>query len=284
MGMPDSALSICEQASMLARKYGYKNMSAGMLGGAISMLVEKDSLDKAKMFMDIYESESGFFDKNHDIEKGREVYYYPKGNYYMALGKYDSAEYYFRKELNAGKDFNNQNAASRGLALLYQKTHRTDSAAKYALYSYAMNDSVYAHMATQEAERMKAMYDYTRYQEQAQVANMKSEKMRSKLMLISFITLCIIAITIIAVQRERKKRKAALIQYKRSIAELAKVQSEVIKLRSHGKNIEIALSVAQDNIEELNNYNADMNLLIEKKEKEIEQNKCQYRRHSQLKT
>ena len=134
-----------------------------------------------------------------------------------------------------------------------------------------MNDSVYAHMATQEAERMKAMYDYTRYQEQAQVANMKSEKMRSKLMLISFITLCIIAITIIAVQRERKKRKAALIQYKRSIAELAKVQSEVIKLRSHGKNIEIALSVAQDNIEELNNYNADMNLLIEKKEKEIEQ-------------
>ena len=111
--------------------------------------------------MDIYESESGFFDKNNNIEKGREIYYYPKGHYYMAIGKHDSAEFYFRKELREGRDFNNQNAGSRGLALLFQQTHRPDSAAKYALYSYAMNDSVYAHMATQEVERMKAMYDFT---------------------------------------------------------------------------------------------------------------------------
>lgn len=148
MGKPDSALSICEQASVLARRYGYKNLSAGILGGAITILVEKDSLNKAKTFMDIYESESGFFDENHDIVKGREVYYYPKGRYYLAVGKYDSAEHYFRKELREGKDFNNQNAASRGLALLFQKTHRPDSAAKYALYSYTMNDSVYATSGT----------------------------------------------------------------------------------------------------------------------------------------
>ena len=150
MGKPDSVLAICEQASALAKKYGYKNLSANILGGAISILVEKDSMDKAKTFMDIYESESGFFDKNNNIEKGREIYYYPKGHYYMAIGKHDSAEFYFRKELREGRDFNNQNAGSRGLALLFQQTHRPDSAAKYALYSYAMNDSVYAHMATQE--------------------------------------------------------------------------------------------------------------------------------------
>ena len=154
MGKPDSVLAICEQASALAKKYGYKNLSANILGGAISILVEKDSMGKAKTFMDIYESESGFIDKNNNIEKGREIYYYPKGQYYMAIGKYDSAEFYFRKELQEGRDFNNQNAGSRGLALLFQQTHRPDSAAKYALYSYAMNDSVYAHMATQEVERM----------------------------------------------------------------------------------------------------------------------------------
>lgn len=68
-GNPDSALYVCEQTSMLARKYGYKNLSAGLLGGAISILVEKDSLEKAKTFMDIYETESGFFDKNHNIVK-----------------------------------------------------------------------------------------------------------------------------------------------------------------------------------------------------------------------
>lgn len=269
-GKPDSALYICEHTSMLARKYGYKNLSAGLLGGAISMLVEKDSLRKAKTFMDLYESESGYFDKNHDIEKGREIYYYTKGRYYLAKEKYDSAEFFFRKELREGKDFNNQNAASKGLALLYQKTHRPDSAVKYALYSYEMNDSVYAHMATQEVERMKAMYDYSHYQESARLANEKSEKMRNRLILTGFGVLSIIAITFIVIRKERKKRLAALHHYHQSVAELAKAQLEVGGLRSHAMNIEAALSKALDNIEDLNDYTSELNLLIAKKEKDLE--------------
>ncbi len=271
LGKADSALYYCEYASNLARQCGYKNISANILGGGISILIEKDSMDKAKAFMDIYEHESGFFDKSHNITKGREIYYYSKGRYYMAEEKYDSAEFFFRKELREGKDFNNQNAASRGLALVFQKTQQPDSAAKYALYSYAMNDSVYAHMATDEVERMKAMYDYTRHQEQARLADKKSEKMRSRLISICFLTLGVIAITCFAIYRERKKRQAALHQYRQSIAELAKVQSEVIKLRSHGNRIKIALSTAQNNIEELNSYTADLHLMIVEKEKNIEQ-------------
>lgn len=89
-------------------------------------------------------------------------------------------------------------------------------------------------------------------------------------MAIGFSTLCIIAITFIVIRRERKKRLAALHHYKQSIAELAKAQSEVIRLRSHGKNVETALSQAQSNIEELNNYTSELNLLIERKEIDIE--------------
>ena len=204
MGKPDSVLAICEQASALAKKYGYKNLSANILGGAISILVEKDSMDKAKTFMDIYESESGFFDKNNNIEKGREIYYYPKGHYYMAIGKHDSAEFYFRKELREGRDFNNQNAGSRGLALLFQQTHRPDSAAKYALYSYAMNDSVYAHMATQEVERMKAMYDFTYHKNLAE--QKENEAYRNKNAAIFFgmlLLLCLLAVYIIVLHIKR---------------------------------------------------------------------------------
>ena len=86
----------------------------------------------------------------------------------------DSAEYYFRKELRDGKDFNNQNAAAMGLAKLYQRLHRTDSAAKYAIYAYAMNDSMYAHQATETVERMQAMYDYSRHQEEAHKESVKA--------------------------------------------------------------------------------------------------------------
>ena len=270
LGKLDSALYFCEYASSLARQSGYKNISANILGGGISILIEQDSLDKAKTFMEIYEQESGFFNKSHDIAKGREVYYYSKGRYYLAEEKYDSAEFFFRKELREGQDFNNQNAASRGLALLYQKTHRPDSASKYALYSYAMNDSVYAHMATQEVERMKAMYDYTRYQESSRLANEKSKKMQDRLILIGLLAISIIGATFIIIRRERTRRMAALRHYKQSIAELAKAQLEVIGLRSHAMNIEAALSKAQNNIEDLKDYTSELNLLIEKKEKDLE--------------
>lgn len=207
MGKPDSALSICEQASVLARRYGYKNLSAGILGGAITILVEKDSLDKAKTFMDIYEPESGFFDENHDIVKGREVYYYTKGRYYLTKEQYDSAEFFFRKELREGKDFNNQNAASRGLALLFQKTHQPDSAAKYALYSYAMDDSVYAHMATEEVERMKAMYDYNRHLKLAEAKSREAQATRSLVWIISLFCLSIILSLYIVILKHKKREE-----------------------------------------------------------------------------
>lgn len=206
-GEIDSALYYCQQSSMLAKKHGYQKLSAGILGGAITILVEKDSLDKAKTFMDIYEPESGFFDKNHGIAKGREIYYYTKGRYYLAKEKYDSAEFFFRKELREGKDFNNQNAASRGLALLFQQTHQLDSAAKYALYSYAMNDSVYAHMATEEVERMKAMYDYNRHLKLAEAKSREAQATRSLVWIISLFCLSIILSLYIVILKHKKREE-----------------------------------------------------------------------------
>lgn len=206
-GEIDSALYYCQQSSMLAKKHGYQKLSAGILGGAITILVEKDSLDKAKTFMDIYEPESGFFDKNHGIAKGREIYYYTKGRYYLAKEKYDSAEFFFRKELREGKDFNNQNAASRGLALLFQQTHQPDSAAKYALYSYAMNDSVYAHMATEEVERMKAMYDYNRHLKLAEAKSREAQATRSLVWIISLFCLSIILSLYIVILKHKKREE-----------------------------------------------------------------------------
>ncbi|MBR3496418.1 MAG: hypothetical protein IKH37_06795 [Prevotella sp.] len=208
-GELDSALYFSQQSSMLAKKHGYQKLSAGILGGAITILVEKDSLDKAKTFMDIYEPESGFFDENHDIVKGREVYYYTKGRYYLAKEQNDSAEFFFRKELREGKDFNNQNAASRGLALLYQKTHQPDSAAKYALYSYEMNDSVYAHMATEEVERMKAMYDYSYHKRLAVQKENEAYKNRNAAIFFGMLfLLCLLAVYIIVQHIKRYKREA----------------------------------------------------------------------------
>ena len=190
-------------------------------------------LEKAKQCLEIYEAESGFFNYNHDIEKNREVYYSILGEYYIAKEKYDSAEFFFRKELRKGKDFNNQNAASRGLALLFQKTHQPDSAAKYALYSYAMNDSVYAHMATQEVERMKAIYDYTRHQELAHQAEKESERKTAMLRWILFISLLVLSAAFYIAYKYKQKKQYEARLFKNRIAELEKTQSDILMLRQH---------------------------------------------------
>ena len=155
----------------------------------------------------------------------------------MAIEKYDSAETFFRKELREGKDFNNQNAGSRGLALLFQKKHMPDSAAKYALYSYEMNDSVYAQMATREVEQMQAMYDYSRIQTLAEQAKEKAEKARVRTQLVGIaFFLFIIASTFVA-REVYKKRKIERTQYKANVSLLAKTQADVVKLRSYGSEL-----------------------------------------------
>ena len=106
---------------------GRHQNSAISLGFAILPLIDKGNFKKARDYINKYESLSGRFDSTGNIEAGREIFYNVKGLFFLYTKKYDSAEYFFRKELYDGKDFNNQNAASKGLAELYQRLHQPDS-------------------------------------------------------------------------------------------------------------------------------------------------------------
>ena len=233
----DSACSLLGKVSSLYRKNGYNSQAAIYDYYYGILLLDKGETGKTKQLIEAYEGQSGFFDSAHQIEKGREIFYYQKGKYYLATNQYDSAEYLFRKELREGKDFNNQNAGSRGLALLFQKIHQSDSAAKYALYSYAMNDSVYAQRATKEVEQMQGMYDYSRNQELARQSKEKADKARARAQLISIALFLILVIVAIVAREVHKKRKAERLEYKNNVSLLAKTQADVIKLRSYGTEL-----------------------------------------------
>ena len=188
LGYRDSAMTVINNVADKYKTYGYLSDAAIALGCNISYLIDMGDYDKAKDYMNIYESLSGYFDSQGNIEFGREIYYSIKGSYYLYLNVLDSAEYYFRKEIHDGRDFNNQNAAAMGLAELYQRYSRPDSVAKYSLYAYAMSDSLYKKRAAKDVERIQAMYNYTRHQE---VARRESERaaLANRKLLICFIVL-----------------------------------------------------------------------------------------------
>ena len=207
LGYIDSAMVIFENVSKKYFQYGYPRDAAISIGANIKPLINNGDLSKAKEYMELYESQSGFFDALGNIEAGREIYYKSKGLYYLHTNQLDSAEYYFRKELRDGKDFNNQNAGAKGMVELYQRLHKPDSVAKYSLYAYAMSDSLYARRTTKEVERMQAMYDYTRHQEIARLESEKAanEKTKRNVSIAILIFVVIVAILIIyKLQREKK--------------------------------------------------------------------------------
>lgn len=272
LSMIDSAISVGESASELALSHGYRALSAAILGGVIGKLVEKGEINKARQYIDRYESESGYFDSDHHIEEGKETYYYVKGLYYLATNHLDSAEHLFRRELTDGEDFNNQNAGARGLALLYQKKQIPDSAAKYALYSYAMNDSLYAQMAMNKVEQMQALYDYSRHQEIAQAERDKREKAEKENETIVNICVLLLILVVAALyffRQERNKRKREHQKYDDSVSRLAKAQVELNKLRSHQEEYAVLLSQTEEEVEQLRTQEMDLNQIIADKEREV---------------
>lgn len=233
LNMPDSVLYICEHVSQLYRNYGYPNYAAIALYSTLSTLIHRQEFDKAKQNMQIYESESGYFDSLGNIQKGREIYYKIKGLYFLHTNVLDTAEYYFRKELHDGKDYNNQNAAATGLSEFYQHLNLPDSSAKYALYAYTMLDSLYAQRSTKEVERMQAMYDYTRHQDIAHQEQKKANQRTVIIWICVGIIIVICLFTFIIIRELARKRKMIEQKYLQSQSAIELAQSDIVKLRKN---------------------------------------------------
>ena len=251
LGIQDSAIFIIEDVASKYKKYGRPSDSAIALGTIIRTLINKGEYQKAKQYMDTYKSKSGFFDGHGNIVKGREVFYSFNGLYFLKTDKLDSAEFYFRKELRDGKDFNNQHAAARGLTSLYQKRQRFDSVAKYSMYAYAMSDSLHARRTTKEVERIQALYDYTRHQEEARKEKEIASQEKAKRQLSIAILLLVVIVAALVINKMYRDRKKKQAEYVRNLELLEQTQSEVLQLREHAEEYEELIAVKEKLLEEL---------------------------------
>ena len=249
---PSIAISIIDTLALWYKNQDKIQLYARAKGRAVYSLLHTNENKKAKEYMNIYEQLSGLFDNEGNIEAGREIYYYYKGLYYLNVNTLDSAEFYFRKELNTGKDYNNQNGGALGLAKVYEQRYQPDSAAKYYKYAYAMNDSMYAQMTTSEVERMQAMYDYTRHQETARKAERKAERARTGIVTILAVGLVILAIGAFFYQQYRNKKKAEIQllnnDYGRALLEYNKLSAELERMKQQDGSL---IFDKQQEVEEL---------------------------------
>ena len=176
-GEIQEALRIKEAAAEGFRVMGYDQQAARVLGLCIEWYAQQGEFDKAKAAINEYESLSGYFQENGDIEPGREDYYHIKGTYYYEKGEMDSAQYFFRKLRENTKSRNGQYLSSWGLTQLYHWMGKHDSVAKYALQALVHSDTLYNIGAAENLQNAQAMYDYARHQEKAHRKELEAKDM-----------------------------------------------------------------------------------------------------------
>ena len=258
----DSAIYVYKEAIKLLKAYKYNSIAAGFSGALAKKYIDKGETSQALPYLQDYEHNSGYFDSTGNIGKGREIYYSFKGFFYLNYHQLDSAEYYFRKELCAGRDFNNQNAGAFGLAQLFKQKHLADSSAKYFEYSHIMNDSAFAHKTTHEIEQAKAMYDYSRQQEIAKLKEIEANKERAqkeRIVYASLALLCLLAFIYFRWNHKKKEYQALLATHQQAEAELQSLH----QLQTEH------LQVLAD-VEKYHETEAVLNTLVQKKEEEVE--------------
>lgn len=203
----DSVIYYADKAANMFRMIGRNDRASQMLSSEITSLIHKGSIDKAKKCIDSYEAHSCLFNENGDIVRGREIYYYLKGKYYLAVNKLDSAEEIFRKELRYGKDLNNQIGGNKGLQEVFEKKRITDSIAKYATLTYELNDSVYSLSEMQNIQKLQASYNYNHNKYLTEQKKMEAKML---LLLLLFVIVAIVIIGILFIHRYYIYKKAAL--------------------------------------------------------------------------
>ena len=210
----DSVLFIEKCAHDLYLKYGFNQRAARTLLVPISIYLDRMQYNKASEAMSVLEDSSGWFDDGN-IKKGKELYYYDKGRYHLAMGRQDLALLNFKKVLQAGYI----EAGYRGILSVYEKQGRSDSISKYAKLFAAANDSCYYHVNQQQVEQVRASYNYRKHVNEAQRLK-EANTLRGWLLCLGLLTLLVLLFLLLWVRAKARERKRRLQELHRINEEL----------------------------------------------------------------
>ena len=254
--MPDSVICIREEASNMYASIGNKKRSATTLGETITSSLDCNDLTRARHFAYIYETYSGLFDETGRIQKGREIYYYIKGRYYLANHQLDSAEYLFRRLQREGYTLNHQIAACKGLQELYETLKIPDSIAKYANLGYQLNDSAYSLSEMESLQRLKASYNYNRNKLLAEQKTSEAREATISLIIISILSVIILLVASYLIYRNRRKQQRLQEAYESAVDKREDLLKELEALRAH--DYDTLISQKEDKIKEQNQTIAEL--------------------------
>ena len=206
------AMKLTLKCNTLYKKQGMHEDAAQVLPTLIYAYLNCGQYQQAHHYMNIYEKESGLFDKDNHIQSGREHYYVAKGKYYLGVNQIDSAEYYFRKLGCYGFRYE----TAKGLLDVYRIRLNSDSINKYSLLCEQEMDKILNGTQAKAVVLANSLYNYTRLQKK--IEEQKQQKLRDKYVAIiaGFIILLFVIYLVRRYRNMQKKMSAELKEVNRN--------------------------------------------------------------------
>ena len=246
LGQQDTAMTIARHAYENYMHHGYPSLAASSASTLFFNYVDLKDWKQAERYMEIYEKESGFF-FDGEILQGREIHYYYKGKYFIGIAQYDSAEFYFRKELRLAQDSYNREAAYQGLYDLYRHLGVFDSVVKYADSCYQSTTESYRNNTVERLRHMHALYNYEAISRVALQKSAESREMRLWLYVLSSLFTVVALVVYILWRRKEERQKAMERAFHSHVSELRQAQNDLIAL--HEQNVEKLVKEKNEKIE-----------------------------------
>lgn len=244
-------LKAVEQIKKGYRQYkahGMRQDAAQMLSTLIYVCLQRAQYQQAHYYMDIYEKESGLFDKNNNILTGREHYYKAKGMYFLGINRIDSAEYYYRKLGRYGFKYE----TAQGLLAIYRICLNSDSIKKYSVLCEQEMDKILNGTQANAVVQAASLYDYSRLQQK--INKEKLSKVRNKYLAILFVFILSLVFIILVRHYKRTKR------IKRKMAE---------ELNKANKDYVMIAQKMKKACEDLKMLQVDKEAFIQQKQEEV---------------
>ncbi len=246
MGITDSVISNSEKVSRLFMDGGMEQQGARAIAPCLNCLLDKGELQKAKRYMDFYETKSGYFDSCGNMLLDNKTYYYTKGRYCLLSGKADSALFFFRKEISESTVKNNLESGYLGLCQYYQHMHQPDSATKYALLSREMTDSCYKELSTDFYQRMQSLYNYNRSMQKSSMLEKENIRMRLHTMLMLALAAIVVMasyMTIRTFRRRKEEAKRDMQRWREKYHQLLQANRELERLKASEEDETVQLEI-----------------------------------------
>ena len=188
LGLGDTlkAIEQTQKCHELFKMHGMQKLAAKTLPTLIYIYLQRSQYNEARCYMDIYEKESGLFNREGNIQEKYEHYYKLKGMFYLGVNRIDSAEYYYRKLGRYGFKYE----TAQGLLSVYRMRLNVDSIRKYSILCEREMDEILNGTQANAVVQAASLYDYTRLQKKIDEEILHKERNKYLWMFICFMVLC----------------------------------------------------------------------------------------------